>query len=198
MKLTVKQVANSVLIVFVFFVNSCNYSKKETENSINRVKNNITIYDFQIWLSNLDKVELRDSVKASIYTLVYNSQKDYFYSNSFEQDSNYFYKYSIRQDSFFYSDEYCKIIDTLSLNFQNKNIDIKVSYFDKVNLVDEESQIYWSKDYGLISVYNHPQGALILFDNDRIHGFAKNEFYNYIINQEKEMKNKRIQELNKN
>ena len=52
--------------------------------------------------------------------------------------------------------------------------------------MDEESYIYWNNQFGLIAVYNYPWRALILFDNDEISGFAKETFYNFIVNQEKE------------
>jgi hypothetical protein len=35
-------------------------------------------------------------------------------------------------------------------------------------------------------VYNYPWGVLLLFDYDEIRGFSKVNFYNYIINLEKE------------
>jgi len=179
----VRRVTNSVLIIFILLMSSCNNSKRENNDSV--TKNSATIYNVRITLSNLDKIDLIDSVKVFIDTLFVDNHKEYIYSNSFEQDSVYLYSYSTRQDSFFYFNEYCKTIDTLNLSYQKSSIKIIVSHYDVINSVDEESDIYWSKDYGLISVYNYSQGALILFENKRIGGFAKNEFLNYLVGQEK-------------
>ena len=186
----VRQVTNSVLIILIFLMSSCSNLKRENNDYL--TKNSTTIYNVRITLSNLDKIDLIDSTKVYIDTLFINNQKEYIYSNSYKKDSAFLYSYSTRQDSFFYFNEYCKAIDTLNLCYQKSNIEIFVSHYDEINSVDEESEIYWSKDYGLISVYNYSQGALILFENNRIDGFAKNEFLKYIVDQGK---SKRIQQL---
>lgn len=57
-------------------------------------------------------------------------------------------------------------------------------------LLEQELWTYFS--------INYPWGALILFDHEGFSGFAKETFYNFIVNQEKEKHNERYQEILKN
>ena len=83
---------------------------------------------------------------------------------------------------------------TYILDYEDDKIELIISDYDIENSVDEESHIYWSKTYGLISVYNYPWGALLLFDHEEIPGFAKNTFYDYLVTQIKGRQNVRNKE----
>ncbi len=189
-----EHIINKALLIFGLLIISCNNVNKKTNNQLSNKK--VTIYDYQIRLSDLNKKELRDSIKVNIDTLNYNNRKNIIYSESFKKDSTYRYSYSIERDSFFFFDEHCKNLDTVFLNYKGDTIEIIKSIYDVKNSIDEECHIYWSKKYGLISAYNYPWGGLILFDNDEIVGFAKETFYNYIVSMEKEHKMRFIKKTN--
>ncbi len=189
-----KSIINRVLLILGLLIISCNSESNKINNQLSN--NKATIYNYQIRLSDLNKKELRDSIKVYIDTLIYNNRKNIIYSESFKKDSLYRYSYAIEKDSFFFFDEYCKNLDTIYLNYNDDKIKIIKSNYDVRNSSDEESYIYWNKKYGLISAYNYPWGGLILFDNDEIVGFAKETFYNYIVNMEKEHKMRIIKKAN--
>ena len=129
-------------------------------------KTRVTVYDYQIYISDLNKKELIDSVVVYRDTATFNNRKNYVYSDSFNLDSTFFYSYSFERDSLFYFDEYCETLDTIVINFQKRAIKVIKSDYDVENSIDEESYIYWNREFGLISVYNYPWRALIIFDND--------------------------------
>ena len=144
---------------------------------------------------NLNKKELRDSTTVYIDTLIFNNRQYYIYCDSLKYDSTFRYAYSIERDSFFFYDEYCKTLDTIFLDYKKGKVKLIKSNYDIENCSDEECYIYWNKNHGLISVYNYPSGALILFDNEEIVGFAKESFYDFIVNQEKEIQKKMYEEM---
>lgn len=183
-------VKNIMILILGLMILSCNNEsvKKENQRSISKPK--ITVYDYQIWLSNLNKKELRDSIIVYIDTFTFNGRKNYIYQDSLIFDSSYRYMFSIERDSFFYQNKYCKTLDTISLDNEKERIELFISDFDIESSVDEECYIYWSKRYGLIAVYNYPWGALTLFENDRLIGFAKDKVYNDLINKEKDIRKK--------
>lgn len=178
---------NTLTIIFILIciLFSCTNRNVEDESFLYS-KPKITEYDYQIWISDLDRRELRDSLTVYIDTFTYNNRKFYGYTESLNNDSTYTNYYSTERDSFFYFHEYCKTLDTIILAYKNEKIELIKSDYDVENSIDEECYIYWSKTYGLIGVYNYPWKALILFDNEEISGFAKETFYDYIINMEKD------------
>jgi len=147
----------------------------------------VTVYDYQIWPSDLNKKELRDSLVLYVDSIIFKNHVNYVYHDSMWGDSTYRYRYSIQNDSIFYSDEYCRLLDTIYLDYKTGQIEMYRSDYDEKNSQDEESYIYWNQKYGLISVYNYSCGALILFDYEEIESFAKNNVYDYIINEEREL-----------
>lgn len=195
MRKRTKYIALIVLGLFVIF---CSNGNIKTKNQISTNQPKITVYDYQIWISNLNNKELRDSFIVFIDTLTFNGRKNYIYCDSLISDSTFRFSYSIERDSFFFYNDYCKPLDTVFLDYKNEKIEIIKSEYDVENSVDEECYIYWNKKYGLVSVYNYPWGALILFDHERISSFAKGTFYNFIINIEKEKHNDINQEILKN
>ena len=169
-------------ILFIsFIIFSCNFFAKEKTPII---KDIVTIYDYQIGLSNLDKKELRDSTVTYTDTLNLYNRKNWIYALN---DSVSIYPpYTIERDSFFLDNVYCPNLDTIHLKYKNEIIELIKSDYNVKNSIDEEMYVYWSHDYGLVALYNYPWGALILFDKETMKGFAKEVFYNYIVNLEKE------------
>ena len=175
-----------ILIITGFLIISCNSQSQKSNGEPIKDKTRVTVYDYQIHISDLNKKELRDSTVLYLDTTIFNNRKNHVYSDSFNIDSTFHYSYSFERDSFFFFDEYCETLDTILIDFDNRAIEVIKSDYDVENSVDEESYIYWNNQFGLIAVYNYPWRALILFDNDEISGFAKETFYNFIVNQEKE------------
>ena len=175
-----------ILIITGFLIISCNSQSQKSNGEPIKDKTRVTVYDYQIHISDLNKKELRDSTVLYLDTTIFNNRKNHVYSDSFNIDSTFHYSYSFERDSFFFFDEYCETLDTILIDFDNRAIEVIKSDYDVENSVDEESYIYWNNQFGLIAVYNYPWRALILFDNDDISGFAKETFYNFIVNQEKE------------
>ena len=180
------KVLNVTLFITGLLLISCNSQSQKSNGEPIKDKTRVTVYDYQIHISDLNKKELRDSTVLYLDTTIFNNRKNHVYSDSFNIDSTFHYSYSFERDSFFFFDEYCETLDTILIDFDNRAIEVIKSDYDVENSVDEESYIYWNTEFGLISVYNYPWRALILFDNDDISGFAKETFYNFIVNQEKE------------
>lgn len=169
-------------ILFInFIISSCDFFTKENTLIINDI---VTIYDYQIGVSNLDKKELRDSTVTYIDTLNLYNRKNWIYA--LNDSISIYTPYAIEKDSFFLDNVYCPNLDTIHLKYKNEIIELIKSDYNVENSVDEEMYIYWNHDYGLVALYNYPWGALILFDKETMKGFAKEVFYNYIVNLEKE------------
>ena len=182
------KIANIIIFITGLLLISCNTPIRKHDGDFVKDKNRVTVYDYQIHLSDLNKKELIDSFVVYLDTATFNKRKNNVYSDSFSIDSSFHYSYSFERDSFFFFDEYCETLDTIDINFQNRAIKVIKSDYDVENTIDEESFIYWNREIGLIAVYNYPWRALILFDKDKMSGFAKETFYEYIVNQEKDIK----------
>jgi len=177
-----KKVIIAILLInFTAF--SCNFVAKDNNSVESDTKEFVTIYDYQILTSNLDKKDLRDSVITYVDTLYLNNRKNIIF---FINDSiSIYYHYAIEKDSLFLENLYCHNLDTIHINYKDKDIELIKSIYDVEDIVDEEMYVYWNQDYGLVALYNYPWGSLILFDKETMKGFAKEIFYNYFISQKK-------------
>jgi len=181
-KIQQNRVVLSILVISCI-VFSCNSFLKKDNPIVSNSKEKVTIYDYQIWLSNLDKKELRDSTITYFDTMIlFNRINQVFALN----DSVYIDFFVIESDSFFLNNVYCPNLDTIYLSNEDEIIELKVNHYDIENSYDEEMYVYWNHDYGLVALYNYPWGALILYDRETKKGFAKNIFYNDFINRTKE------------
>ncbi|RKE04513.1 hypothetical protein [Marinifilum flexuosum] len=165
------------LIIVILFFSCAHIAGKRIKKA--------TVYDYQIWISNLDQIELRDSAVLYVDSVSFNNGVSIVYRDSLKSDSSFRYAYSIKGDSLFYFGEYCELKDTVTVGFKDGFIELYKSEYDRKNSADEEAYIYWNSEYGIISVYNYSWGALSLFDYEQIPNFAKVNFYNYIIEEEK-------------
>lgn len=160
---------------------SCNSSTKDRAPITSCMKEIVTIYDYQIQMSNLNKKELRDSIVAYIDTIHIYNRKNWIYA--LNDSVSVYTPYAIERDSFFLENVYCPNLDTIYLKYEDKEMQVIKSEYDLNNSIDEEMYAYWNHKYGLIALYNYPWGVLILFDKEAMKDFAKETFYNYIINQ---------------
>ena len=174
-------IVNILFIYLIFF--SCNLSTKKDTAIVSDTRETVTIYDYQIKVSDLDKKNLRDSTLAYIDTLYLYNRINWIYALN---DSVHIYTpYSIKGDSLFLDNVYCSNLDIINLKFENRIIELIKSDYDIKDSYDEEMYVYWNHDCGLVALYNYPWGVLVLFDRETMKGFAKETLYEYIISQEK-------------
>jgi len=182
-----------VMLLISFGTFSCNFTAEKSNNTVSDTKEMVTVYDYQIWLSNLDKKELRDSSVFYIDTFSMNNHQNWafnsktdsiFYEGSYVYLS-FGYYYRIENDSLFLRDVYCPNLDTIHFQYENETIELIRSDFNIENACDEEKFVFWNHDYGLVALYNYPWGALFLIDRETRKGFAKDFFYDYIISSHK-------------
>jgi hypothetical protein len=181
---TIKEMLIIAILLISLATFSCNFTSEKNNNVEADTREVVTIYDYQVWLSNLDKKELRDSSVYYIDTFsmnnrlnwAYNSKNDsIFYEGSYVYLS-FGYYYAIENDSLFIRDLYCPNLDTIYLQYENEKIELIRSYYNEENSCDEECFVYWNHDYGLVALYNFPWGALLLIDKETKKGFAKEIF----------------------
>ena len=143
----------------------------------------LKFYHYQLWLSNLDTIDLKVSTTFFVEMDKANNIIEYNLKYS-ESDSLTAFKYSIRADSLFYQDSYCKIIDTINLDYQGETIQLFISDYDEQNLADEESYLFWNLKYGLMGQYNWSMGPVLLFEPSELNGFSK-ILYEYVVKRER-------------
>lgn len=167
----------SLIILAIIHV-SCRQTNKENFQSV-------TFYQYQIWVSDLDTIDLKgsttlylDSVKTAIGT-------DYFLRNFPNSDSSTTFSYSVKRDSLFYQGTYCNVVDTVDFDFKGQRITLYRSNYDVPDTSDEEAFIFWNRRYGLIAEYDYNMGPLLLFDNQEIPNFTRDILYNYIVDKER-------------
>src|SRR5687767_9849651 len=125
---------------------SCN---KTTSNEPRTLK----FYHYQLWLSNLDTIDLKATTTLFVETDKTSNMTEYNLKYS-ESDSLTGFKYYIKADSLFFQNSYCKIIDTINLGYQGKTTQLFISDYNEQNSADEESYLFWNMKYGLMGQYN--------------------------------------------
>lgn len=163
-------------ILFALFLLSCGQTKK---NERKRIK----FYQYQLWLSHLDTLDLKDSTTFLLETIETEKISKYKLRTSAD-DSFVAFDYSIAGDSIFYQDQYCKVLDTINLNYQGTNIQLTISDFDDLGTSDEESYLFWNSKYGLMGEYNWSMGPVLLFEPPEMKGFSA-ILYKYIVDHER-------------
>lgn len=183
----------SILIILLVGIISCKNDKSEAYRKV-------TFYDYQIWTTDLDRIDLRDSLVGYTTKMKRNEsgyvRLKFIYENQTTNMYNFdprnimyaSFDYEIKNDKIFIEGLSCNLIDTIHISYQGQSVDLFVSEYDRDSSCDEESLIYWNNQIGLISQYNYPLGALLLFEYDDFKDFTKVYFYNFIINEEKEKK----------
>lgn len=168
---------NGVAVALFITLLSCNGT---SNTELKTVKFN----HFQLWLSNLDSLDLKDSTTFVLETASRNGRDQYILKSSIE-DSLTAFEYSIKDDSIFYQNRYCRLLDSIQLDFHGTSIRLLISDFDEPDSGDEESYLFWNSKYGLVGVYNWTMGPVLLFEPPDLNGFMK-VLYDYIVQREKE------------
>jgi hypothetical protein len=121
-------------------------------------KNEVTKHDikdnYQIVLKKSGPENYRTIDTMRFRTFVEKDKRIYEYK-SLDSDNTYFYMFEINtiNDSILkIIDVECKLIDKVDFQFKNKNITIYKYAYDLVGMMDEESDYYFSKEFGLIMI----------------------------------------------
>lgn len=133
------------IVLFLVFV-SCN---PETDNKIDKIK--FSAYHF--WISNPDSINLKETGTFLLETKKITGKTEYDLKSTTD-DSISIFTYSIVKDSLFFEDQYCKVIDTIKLDYKGKTIQLLVSDYDEENSADEESYLFWNSTNGVLGQYN--------------------------------------------
>jgi len=173
----------SILILLFILTFSCNHVAKRSNNS--DIKEIVTIYTYPMWLSNMEQRVLRDSTVTYVDTRDFYNRKYHIYA--LNDSVEVWYSYAIESDSLFLDNVYCPNLDTMYLQYENEMIALTISYYNEEHVSDDEMYVYWNSDYGLVALYDC-WSILILYDKETMKGFAKDTFYNYVINRLKENK----------
>lgn len=170
---------NSLLPLILTIVSfSCGQSSKGSFRPV-------TFYHYQLWLANLDTVDLKASSTLYLESITTHEKTEYILRNYPDSDSLLVFSYSIKGDSLFYKGTYCKVVDTIDFDFKGDKITLYRSNYDEPDNFDEESYIFWNRRYGLLGEYNYSMGPLLLFENQEIPNFAKDILYSYILDRER-------------
>ncbi len=166
------------LLILTTTLVSCGQTNKENFRPV-------TFYHYQLWLADLDTIDLKSSSTLYLDSMRTNKKTDYFLRNYPNSDSLTIFSYSIKGDSLLYEGTYCKIIDTVDFDFKGQKITLYRSIYDIPDNFDEEAYLFWNHRYGLIGEYNYNMGPILLFDNQEIPNFATNILYTYIVDKER-------------
>ncbi|MFN5170493.1 MAG: hypothetical protein ACK5DD_12770 [Cyclobacteriaceae bacterium] len=174
---TVKVLRQLIDLTFIFsltfFFNSCR-EKEDIHESKRKVK------FYQLWVSNLDSVDLKDTFTLSVIRHE-NDEQIYF-----EAEPAYF----IRNDSMFFDDTFCETFDTMQLKLENRHVILFISDFDQERSADEESYLFWNRELGVVAQYNWSMGPVILSEPESFDGLS-DALYRYIVQREKKRYSKR-------
>lgn len=154
---------------------SCNYATKKNHNLESDIKEIVTVYNYRIWLYE-DKRDLWDSTVTYIDTKNFYNRKTYVYA--LNDSTSVYCSYAIENDSLFIDNTHYPNLDTIHLNYKNETVEVIASKWVDHNCV------FWNHDYGLVAIYGGE--TLTLYDKEAMEGFAKDIFYDYLINREKE------------
>ncbi|NLR95076.1 hypothetical protein [Flammeovirga agarivorans] len=114
-----------------------------------------------------------------------------YYPIKINEDTISIFQFSRIKNEIEYQGSTCEFLD--SLNISDDSIRVYRSYYDRPNSYDEESEIFWTKDLGLIGVYNSGGwGVLQLVDYELDTMNMKEKLYDYIIERHKNKTIKKV------
>lgn len=166
------------LLVLTIIIVSCSQTNNENFRPV-------TFYQYQLWVTDLDKIDLKDSTTLYLDIIKSNQVTDYSLKYFPNSDSLTMLSYSIKGDSLFFQGTYCSIADTIDFAYNGQSITLYRSFYDTPYSSDEEAFLFWSPRYGLIGEYNIYMGPIWLFDNQDIPNFTRDILYNYIVDKER-------------
>ena len=80
-----------------------------------------------------------------------------------ENDSLYFgAHYFLRNDSLYLDDFYCPTTDTVVWAISGRSMELYKSDYNRPDSADEECEVYWNSDFGVILAYNYPWNVLLV------------------------------------
>lgn len=144
----------------------------------------VTFYQYHVWVSDLGRIDLKDSLVFYIDTIEANGETSYLLKSDLDSDIVGF-TYSIIHDSLIYESTYCEVLDTVNLDYNGEEISLYRSNYDEQASVDEESYIFWNHKYGVVGLYNYSMGPLLLLEDMKTPNFAKKVLYEYVVEMER-------------
>lgn len=167
-----------VLVMIAFIAASCKQPERKEFRKV-------TLFQYHVWPSDLNRRDLKYSSILYVDSAVTAKGTEYTLRTAPHSDSSIAFSYSIAHDGLLYRSTYCDVLDSVNLKYNGQRITLYRSNFDKPNLADEESHLFWNHDYGLVGIYNWSTGPLLLFDDDRAPNFAKEVLYEFVVELEK-------------
>jgi len=163
----------------VYLLSSCNFNGQITSYKSKPSEINIYIYNIPVYREN--KFVLRDSIFVLVDTIYSQDKKIISYKKDLEDSICFNYSYSIINDSFYFFNDYCPIIDTVTIDNEFGKIELLKSELDNIYECDEEMYIYWNNKYGAIVYYSYIWDDVTIFDNSEIPNFSKECIMEYIV-----------------
>lgn len=196
----------SILVILLLVIFACNYDKNEVykkesnKDDKNEETSKVTLYKYQIWTSDLDKVDLRDSL-VGFATISKRIDRTIILLQFLPKNHSSIMLFNLKPKNDYYSsfgyvivDDIinngidCNLIDTIFIDYNNEHIEVFVSSWSMENAADVGTNIYWNNEIGVIAEYNYSWGILVLFDYEKFKDFTKVNFYNHIIKMEEDLK----------
>jgi hypothetical protein len=169
------QISKIALLILLIILTRCDSSTKEEK---------VIITDYQIWLSDLDKKDVKTQNEVVMITKMFDGGRTVSFKAEKHQDFSLF-DYVHRNDSLLYQGVYCPKVSSFELLNDGNKIEIRVFNYDDEYMHDEESFIFWNESYGLIGINNWVWGAFMLVEKDGHKDFIHKTFYDYIINRKR-------------
>jgi hypothetical protein len=160
------------MFLLFFLTVSCTHIKNNNVEAATREF--VTIYNYRLWF--LDTRDLWDSTVTYINTVNLCNRNTCVYA--LNDSTSLYWNYAVENDSLFIDNMYYANLDTIYLNYKDEIIEVIKSRW--LN----HKCFFWNYDYGLVAAYDDTN--IVLYDKETMKGFAKDTFYNYFANREKE------------
>lgn len=144
----------------------------------------MTSYNYQIWLSNIDRIDQRDSSILFLDSTIVESGKKIYLERYLNDSIKINNSYSINKTGIEYYGQACTTLDSIFIT--KDSILLIRSYYDRENSQDEESEIFWNPKLGIVGVYNSGAwGSLNLIERQNDSSGIKDCLYHYLIHRHK-------------
>lgn len=168
-----------LILLFSSFI-SCNKQQKEDLKTVK-------FTHYKLWRSNLNKIDLKDSSTFKLEIKSSNNNKEYILRST-KEGTRTNHSYLIKSGSIFFNNLNCPIFDTISIQYRGNESTLFISNYNEPQTYDEESYLFWNKDYGLLAIYNYTMGPILLYEPNGLEGISE-LLYDRIVELEKQNKN---------
>ncbi|PXY02612.1 hypothetical protein DF185_00525 [Marinifilum breve] len=167
----------TILLTFYVFFQSC-------KPRVNNPTILMTSYNYQIWLSNIDSIDQRDSSILFLDSTILENGKKIYLEKYLKDSISINNSYSISKTGIEYYGQACLTLDSIFIT--KDSILLIRSYYDRKNSQDEESEIFWNTKLGIVGVYNSGGwGSLNLIERQNDSSGIKDCLYHHLIKRHK-------------